>query len=92
VDTVEISMSLICTVKQNAMDRWVAGCVALDIFSQGKTEDEAKRCLEEAIGLWVEDCLERGTLDQALPGAGWAPGISRWERIEASVLPGRPGA
>jgi len=28
VDTVEISMSLICTVKQDDTDRWVAGCAA----------------------------------------------------------------
>lgn len=75
MDTVEISMSMSCTVKQDARDRWVAGCAALDIFSQGKTEDQAKRCLEEAIGLWVEDCLERGTFDQALHEVGFQAAV-----------------
>jgi predicted RNase H-like HicB family nuclease len=88
VDTVEISMSLICTVKQDAMDRWVTGCAALDVFSQGKTEEEAKRCLEEAIGLWVEDCLERGTLDQALHEVGFHR--VRQEAIDSGQTPASP--
>lgn len=71
LDTVEISLCLICTVKQDSGNRWVTGCPSLDLFSQGVTEEEAKRCLEEAIGLWVEDCLERGTLEQALREAGF---------------------
>jgi predicted RNase H-like HicB family nuclease len=70
VDTVGISLCLICTVKKDG-DRWVTGCPALDVFSQGKAEEEAKRSLEEAISLWVEDCLERGTLDQALREVGF---------------------
>ncbi|MBW8876967.1 MAG: type II toxin-antitoxin system HicB family antitoxin [Acidobacteria bacterium] len=70
-DTVELSVYLICTVKPEAGDRWVTGCPALDLFSQGETEEEAKRCLEEAIGLWIEDCLERGTLDEALQEVGF---------------------
>jgi predicted RNase H-like HicB family nuclease len=71
VGTVQISLDLICTVKQDTRDRWVTGCPALDLFSQGRTEEEAKRCLKEAIGVWVEDCLERGTLDQALREVGF---------------------
>lgn len=71
MDTVEISLCLICTVKRDAGDRWVTGCPALDLFSQGRTQEKAKRSLEEAIALWVEDCLERGTLDQALREVGF---------------------
>jgi predicted RNase H-like HicB family nuclease len=71
LDTVEISLCLICTVKRDAGKRWVSGCPALDLFSQGTTEEEAKRCLKKAIEIWVEDCLERGTLDQALREVGF---------------------
>lgn len=71
MDTVEISLCLRCTVRRDTGNRWITGCPALDLFSQGKTEAEAKRCLEEAIGLWVDDCLERGTLDQALREVGF---------------------
>jgi len=82
VDTVEISFCLSCTVKREAKDRWVTGCPALDLYSQGKTEEEAKRCLKEAIELWVEDCIERGTLDEALQEVGFS-------KVHPSVL--QPG-
>jgi predicted RNase H-like HicB family nuclease len=81
VDTVKISLCLMCTVKR-AEGRWVTGCPALDIYSQGKTKEAAQRSLEEAIGLWVEDCLERGTLDQALREVGF-------ERVHPAAI--RPG-
>lgn len=71
LDTVEITLSLACTVKRDGRDRWVTGCPVLDIFSQGKNPQDAKRSLEEAISLWVEDCLERGTLEEALRDAGF---------------------
>lgn len=88
LDTVEISLCLICTVKRDTGSRWVTGCPALDLFSQGENEEEAKRCLEEAIELWVEDCLERGTLDQALREAGFHrvhPGTIHPEDVEGSL-------
>jgi predicted RNase H-like HicB family nuclease len=71
LDTVEITLCLVCTVKREGRNRWVTGCPKLDLFSQGKSEDEAKRALEEAIFLWVEDCFERGTLEQALEEVGF---------------------
>ena len=71
MDTVEISLCLMCTVKRDAGDRWITGCPALDLFSQGKTEDEAKKSLKEAIEIWVEDCLERDTLGAALREVGF---------------------
>lgn len=70
MDTVEISLCLVCSIKREAGNRWVTGCPALDLYSQGKTAEEAKRCIEEAIEIWVEDCLERGTLDSALREVG----------------------
>ncbi len=82
MDTVEISLCLFCTIKREAGNRWVTGCPALDLFSQGKTKEEAKRCLEEAIEIWVEDCLERGTLDSALREVGF-------HKVHPSTL--RPG-
>jgi predicted RNase H-like HicB family nuclease len=69
-DTVTISIHLLCTVKE-AEGLWVTGCPLLDLYSQGSSEDDAKRSLEEAILLWVENCVERGTLDQALRECGF---------------------
>jgi len=80
-DTIEIGLDLLCTLKWDAPDRWVAGCPALDVYSQGSDESDAKRCLKEAITLWVESCLERGTLDEALRQLGFH------RRAEGSVEP-----
>ena len=89
-DTIELSVYLICTVKPEAGDRWVTGCPALDLFSQGETEEEAKRCLEEAIGLWIEDCLERGTLDEALQEVGFHRSMRQRSVPETSTSPTGP--
>jgi len=70
-DTVEISLDLQCTLRRDTRTRWIAGCPALDVYSQGRDEGDAKRSLEEAITLWVESCLERGTLDEALRELGF---------------------
>jgi predicted RNase H-like HicB family nuclease len=62
---------LIFTVRRDTDSRWITGCPALDIYSQGRTAEEAKRCLKEAIELWVEDCLERDALNEALQEVGF---------------------
>jgi predicted RNase H-like HicB family nuclease len=70
-DTVEISLDLQCTLRRDTRTRWIAGCPTLDVYSQGRDENDAKRSLEEAITFWVESCLERGTLDEALRELGF---------------------
>jgi len=50
---------------------WVSSCPPLDIFSQGKTEEEAKKNLVTAVNLFLRSCYERGTLDQALKECGF---------------------
>jgi len=55
-------------------DEYVAWCIALDVFSQGKSKDKAVASLKEAVELWFESCLQRGVLDQALREAGFVQG------------------
>ena len=50
---------------------WVAYCRSLDPSSCGPTEDEALAAVTEAIKLWVDSCLRRGTLEHALGELGW---------------------
>jgi predicted RNase H-like HicB family nuclease len=53
-------------------DGWhVAYCPPLDITTQGRTEEEAKKNLVEASELFVVSCFERGTFEQALRELGW---------------------
>ena len=46
-------------------------CPQLDVVSQGDTFDDAKKSLEEAISLWLESCILRGTLQRALQEMGF---------------------
>jgi predicted RNase H-like HicB family nuclease len=67
-----MSFRLICTVKQDPKRRrWIAGCPQLDIYSQGNTKEAAKAALDEAVKLWIESCVERNTLDEALRQCGF---------------------
>ncbi len=53
-------------------DGWhIAHCPPLDITTQGRTRDEAKKNLIEAAELFVTSCFERGTFEQALRELGW---------------------
>jgi predicted RNase H-like HicB family nuclease len=50
---------------------FVAHCPPLDITTQGRTENEARKNLIEASELFVISCFERGTFEQALRELGW---------------------
>jgi predicted RNase H-like HicB family nuclease len=69
-DTVEIAVRLRCFLRKEK-DYWVSGCPSLDVYSQSESAEGAKEGLQEAVELWVESCLERGTLEQALREVGW---------------------
>lgn len=49
----------------------VASFPDLDVTSQGRTRDEAKRNLIEAAQLFIESCFERNVLEQVLKGCGF---------------------
>lgn len=44
---------------------------ALEVTTSGKTIEEAKANFREAVDLWVETCIEMGTLEKALKELGW---------------------
>lgn len=68
---------------------WVAGAPTFGVFSQGPTREGAKEALREALGLWIESCVERGTLDQALREVGFRPaawgGEDAPEKVQVTV-------
>jgi predicted RNase H-like HicB family nuclease len=59
-------MELRAFVRRDTNERWVAVCPSIDVASQGTDADDARRCLDEAVQLWFESCIERGTLERAL--------------------------
>lgn len=67
---VEISFRLPCFVREESAGVWVSSCPQLEVASQGATEEQAKHALEEAVTLWIESCLTRETLPQAMRDVG----------------------
>jgi predicted RNase H-like HicB family nuclease len=56
--------------------KWfVASCPALDVASQGGTEEEAKKNIAEALSMFLRSCYERGTLDAVLKQCGFKPAM-----------------
>lgn len=55
---------------------FISTCPALDLSSQGETEEQAKVNLEDAIALFVESCMNRGSIFQVLQNAGFAPSLT----------------
>jgi predicted RNase H-like HicB family nuclease len=71
-ESVQITVNLRAVHRREGR-HWVAGCPKLNVWTQGSSRADAERCLREAVELWVEDCLARGTLDQALREVGFQP-------------------
>jgi predicted RNase H-like HicB family nuclease len=51
---------------------WTASCPGLDLATQGETFERAEQNIREALSLFVESCLRRGTLEAVLRRAGYS--------------------
>ena len=60
---------------------YVAECIDLPVVTQGKTDGEAMANLLEAVQLFVEDCLARGTLEPVLLKYHWKPRLHPPRRV-----------
>lgn len=49
----------------------VAWCPALDVYSQGENEPEAKAAIESAVMMYVTNCVRRGVLESVLKERGF---------------------
>jgi predicted RNase H-like HicB family nuclease len=83
-DLLSMKVRLICFTRDDG-PYWTSGCTALDLYSQGDSEADARRSLEEAVQLWLESCIERDTLHQALKELGWDLATGRSTQNWASV-------
>ena len=72
-ETISLDVELRAFVRRDTDERWVAFCPSIDVASQGTDANDAKRCLDEAVQLWFESCIERGTLEQALQESHFRP-------------------
>jgi len=72
-ETIALEINLQAFVRRETSERCVAACPQIGVVSQGRTIPEAKACLQEAVELWFESCIERGVLDRALREANFHP-------------------
>lgn len=68
--SIRLKTSLECFTRKEGM-RWLAACPVLDVHTQGRTEPEARRLIQEAVTLWFQSCIERNTLQEALQECGF---------------------
>ena len=51
--------------------QYVAHAMPLDVMSAGATPDDARRALDEAVGLFLKTAADIGTLEQVLEDSGY---------------------
>lgn len=52
-------------------DQFIAHAMPIDVMSSGRSPDEARRALTEAVELFIETAREMGTLDEVLEECGY---------------------
>jgi predicted RNase H-like HicB family nuclease len=71
IERITLDIKLQAFVRRDSEERWIAVCPSIDVASQGSGVGDAIRCLHEAVQLWFESCIERGTLERALQESGF---------------------
>ena len=59
-------------------NQFVAYTPALDLSTAGSTYEEAKQRFEEAVGIFFEETIRMGTLDEVLSDLGWKKAHNEW--------------
>jgi len=59
-------------------DGVIAYAPALDLSTVGKTLKKAQLMIHEAVDVFLEELIERGTLAEVLSGLGWICRRSSW--------------
>ena len=89
-DTVSIKVSLEAILYKEKPKLYGSYCPALDLYSQGSTLKEAKENIIEATELFIESCIERGTLLEVLRGCGFYPAHQKKRSRKAKTAPALP--
>jgi predicted RNase H-like HicB family nuclease len=59
--------------RDEVAEGFVSYCPTLNVYSHGKTAQDAIAHLEQTVTLYLETCLERETLDKVMRAAGFDP-------------------
>ncbi len=59
-------------------NQFVAHAMPLDVMSSGKTPDEARKALNEAVHLFLVTAADMGTLEEILQDSGYEFSGGKW--------------
>ncbi len=59
--------------------QFVAYTPALDLSTSGKSYDEVKNRFQEIVGIFFEELVKKGTLEEVLTSLGWQKVKKQWE-------------
>jgi len=59
-------------------NQYVAHAMPLDVASSGRTPEEARKALDEAVHLFLVTAMDIGTLEEVLQEAGYEFKEERW--------------
>lgn len=58
--------------------RYIAYTPALDLSTSGKSIKEAKKRFEEIVEIFLDELVEKGTLNEVLENLGWQKTHKQW--------------
>ena len=71
---IQITLTAKVPIRITKKRKWfLASCPALDVATQGETEELARKNIAEALEMFLRSCIERGTLDVVLKQCGFKP-------------------
>ena len=59
-------------------NKYIAYTPALDLSTSGKSYAEAKKRFEEAVDIFFEELVKKGTLEEVLLDLGWRRTQAKW--------------
>lgn len=69
----ELNAKIMVNVQKDEDGFFLAAYPPLNVYAQGETEEEAIRNFIETMGMVMDVCYEKGTLESVLKGAGFHP-------------------
>ncbi len=86
-NVISVKVSLVALIGEKKPGMYLSYCPALDLYSQGDTEEEAEKNIIEASELFIKSCLKRGTLNKVLTACGFHSVDEKMHKSKAKQLP-----
>lgn len=89
-NTISVKASLTASVYAEKPGLYISHCMALDLYSQGETPEEAEKNIIEATKAFIRSCLKRRTLNEVLETNGFHSVDAQPPEKKAEQTPASP--